>query len=268
MVTRHVVTKSDRHSATRSAFDAQPIPRLKGQNARQERLMSLTDAKIAVLWLNAAKTSNATVPYERVTKIRYQLDEFGKARAELEAYGPDPEAWAAAYRELKEQHRPMRKGNRARAVHFPGGRKDPNCPEFEKLYVEMERLHSALNRALYRYTFRPRLTYLVAYATWSGGMVPDNKKGSFQIEIDRETTISEADAVLSLARLDLTGEIQKVRLCEQCSQQWFVARKNFHFCSGNGCREASYAKDPKYLRRKALNQKAYRKRMKSSRAYS
>jgi hypothetical protein len=241
---------------------------LKGQNARQERYLSLTDAKIAVLWLNAAKTPNATAPCERVTKIRYQLEGFGKLRAELEAYGPDPEAWAAAYRELKEQHRLLRKGSRARTVHFPGGRKDPNCPEFEKLYVEMERLHTALNRALYRYTFRPRLTYLVAYPTWSGGMVPDNKKGSFQIDIDRETTISEADAVLSLVRLDLIGEIQKVRLCEHCSQQWFVARKNFHFCSGNGCREASYAKNPKYLSRKALNQKAYRNRMKSSRAYS
>ena len=268
MVTRHVVTQSNRHSATRSAFDAQPIPRLKGQNARQERHLSLTDAKIAVLWLNAAKKSDATAPCERVTKIRYQLEEFGRLRAELEAYGPDPDAWAAAYRELREQHRLLRKGSRTRVVQFPGGRKDPDCPEFKKSYAAMDRLHSALNRALYRYTFRPRLTYLVPYAVWSGGMVPDNKKGSFQIEVDRETTISEADAVLSLVRLDLTREIRKVRLCEHCSQRWFVARENFHFCSGNGCREASYAKNPKYLNRKALNQKAYRKRMKSSRAYS
>jgi len=133
MVTGHVVTKSDRHSATRPAFDAQPIPRLKGQNARQERRLSLTDAKIAVLWLNAAKTSEATAAYERVSKIRYQLEEFGKRRTELEAYGPDPEAWAAAYRELKEQHRLLRTGNRTRVVHFLGGRKDPGCPEFKKL---------------------------------------------------------------------------------------------------------------------------------------
>src|SRR5437879_2936952 len=134
MVTGQVVTQSNRHSATRSAFDAQPIPRLKGQNARQERRLFLTDAKIAVLWLNAAKTSDATAAYERVTNIRYQLEEFGKRRTELEAYGPDPEARAAAYRELNEQHRLLRKGSRARAVHFPGGPKDPDCPEFKKLY--------------------------------------------------------------------------------------------------------------------------------------
>jgi hypothetical protein len=268
MVTRHAVTQSDRHSVTRSAFDAQPIPRLGAQNARQDRRLSLTDVHVAVLWLNAAKTSNATVSYERVTKIRYQLEEFAKRRAELEAYDPDPEASSAAYQELEGQRRLVRKGKKAPGVRFPGPRKDSNCPEFKKLYAEMERLHSALNRALYRYTFRPRLTYLVPYAMWSGGMVPDHKKGWFQIEVGRETTISEADAVLSLVRLDLTGEIQKVRLCEHCSQRWFVARKNFHFCSGNGCREASYAKDPKYLGRKAKNQKAYRERMKVSRAYS
>jgi len=225
-----------------------------------------------VLWLNAAKEANATGPYERVAKIRCQLEEFGKRRPELEAYGPDPEAWAAAHRELKEQGRLLKKRKgvsaRAGAVQFPGGRKDANCLEFQKLYAEMDSLHSELNRALYRYTFRPRLTYDVSYASWSGGMVPDNKKGSFQIEINRQATISEGDAVLSLVRLDLIGEIQKVRLCEHCSQRWFVARKNFHFCSGNGCREASYAKDPKYLRRKALNQKAYRNRLKTSRAYS
>ena len=94
----------------------------------------------------------------------------------------------------------------------------------------------------------------------------------FTVELLRENPPAVADGVadagLSLARLDLTEEIQKVRVCAHCSQQWFVARNNFHFCSGNGCREASYAKDPKYLRRKALNQKAYRNRMKSSRAYS
>ena len=88
----------------------------------------------------------------------------------------------------------------------------------------------------------------------------------FQMKIDRETTISEADAVLSLVRLDLIGEIEKVRLCENCAERWFVAKKNFRFCSGGACREASYAKDPKYRRRKANNQREYRKRVKLRKA--
>jgi len=260
MTTPHAVT---RRKAGRTAFDAQPIPRTTAQSARQERWLVLSDANVAALWLNAAKAAKALASYQRVVLIRQQLEDFRVRRTMLQ---PDPKAWETAYRELEEQRSLVKAGKKGRTVNFPGGRGYIDSPAYKKLYRQAERLHSRLNRVLLRYAFRPRVTYDVAVDIWRGGMVPDRKSRWFQMKIDRETTISEADAALSLVRLDLIGEIEKVRLCENCAERWFVAKKNFRFCSGGGCREASYAKDPKYLRRKANNQREYRKRLKLRKA--
>jgi hypothetical protein len=263
MATLDAVTRPKLHSPTRTALDAQPIPRLKSHTVREEGRFALSDAKVAVTWLNAAKASREKASYERVALIRHQLREFRENRALLEEYGPEPGLWAAAWRELEEQRSLVNAGKQGRRVDFPGPRKDPDSADYRRLLRDMQRLHTALNRALYRYAFRPRVTYFVAADFLHGGMVPDDNRRCFRMKIDHQTTISEGDAVLSLVRLDLVGDIEKVRLCENCSERWFVAHKNFRFCSGNSCREDSYAKDPKYLRRKAYNQRAYRTRLKT-----
>ena len=92
-------------------------------------------------------------------------------------------------------------------------------------------------------------------------MVPDSNKRWFQMKINA-WTISEADVVLALVRLDLSGEVHKVRLCEMCKDRWRVAEKsNYRFCSAQ-CREAFYVSQPGYDEQKAKNQRKYRTNLK------
>lgn len=254
--------KATRSVATRSAIDAQPLPRLNPPTPRQEKLLNLSDAKIAVKWLNAAKDANAIASYERVVAIWSGLADLRVLRS---GFQPDPDKWEAARLEYEAQRAMVQAGKSGREVQFPGARIESDGtdgPAYKRLYRRTDRLHSAVNEALSRYAFRPRVTYLVGADIWRGGMVPDEKVRWFQIKIDRHTTISEADAVLALVRLDLTGEIGKVALCQMCHLRWyFRGKRNYHFC-GKECRAAYYAKHPDYHKRKAETQKKYRRNQK------
>jgi hypothetical protein len=137
----------------------------------------------------------------------------------------------------------------------------------EKLRVQRQfhDRHVALNKALEKYVFRPRATFIIVPRLWMFGMVPDENKRRFKIHIAGET-ISEADTVLSLVRLAQTGDLGKVRLCEMCKERWRVAAKrSYRFCSDQ-CREAFYAKSPEYHSRKAANQRKYRETLKRNEA--
>jgi hypothetical protein len=102
---------------------------------------------------------------------------------------------------------------------------------------------------------------------WWGGMVPNPNSRWFETKLEpsfrgESRTISEADAVLSLVRLDLVREIGKVRRCQLCQERWRVAAKSsYRFCSAK-CREEFYKRLPEYHSRKAANQRAFRKRLK------
>ena len=260
------------------------MPRLNPQTTREGKLLNLTDARVAVEWLNAAKDANAT-GYERIVSIRCQLEELRSLCVRLTEYGTDSPAFQQARGQLEAEKRKLPKQRAmvtfgkenkldvsairalveshdalARPVNFPAI--DTNCAAYKKLYRQTERLHSAVNEALSKYAFRPRVTYFVAGGVWRGGMVPDDNSRWFAIKVNHQTTISEADAAMSLIRLDLLGEIGKVRLCEMCQARWrVVAKSNYRFCSPK-CRERFYAKHSDYHDRKAANQRAYRQRMK------
>jgi hypothetical protein len=196
-----------------------------------------------VRWLNASK-GNAS--HERVVLIRRELDDL---RSEFVAQ-------ARVYHHVSGGI--IRLGE---ALDDVG-----NWPK-EKLQVQrqLHDRHVELNRALGKYVFRPRATYVIANGGWIFGMVPDENRRSFQMKIGDET-ISEADAVLSLVRLAESGDLGKIRLCEMCKEVWlFAAKRNYRFCS-NQCRESFYARSPDYHNRKAVNQQKYRERLKRSKA--
>jgi hypothetical protein len=248
----------------RTAVDAQPFPRVTPQTTRQERLETLSDAEVLVGWLNAAIEANATRSYARVVLILMQLEQLRELRASLREYNADPHAEQAAIRELKKQRALVEAGEKGQVVRFPG--RNTNTETYKKLYRKTERLHSGLNDALSKYSFVPRVTLFLARDDWHGGMVPSENSRWFQIKVIRAgklpQTISEADAVLSLVRLDLIGEIGKVRPCQKCQIRWCVrTRSTYRFC-GKECREAFYAKHPDYHTRKADAQRKYRLRKK------
>ena len=175
--------------------------------------------------------AKATASLQRVVTIRRQLEELRALRTRLQEFGPDPRKWQKFLRKYEAQKATVRAGKKGRAVHFPGGRGDTEGRPYKRLYSQTEGLHSAVNEALCRYAFRPRVTYFVASEIWRGGMVPDDNSRWFQMRMDHQTTISEADAVLSLVRLDLAGEIEKVALCQVCRNRWYVqAKRNYRFC--------------------------------------
>jgi hypothetical protein len=253
MATRRVVT--------RTAANAQPLPRLIPRTPRQEKQFNLSDTTIVVKWLNAAKDAKAIASYERVESVRRQLEEFRALRVRLQDLRNN---WPASktYREhLKTERSPSRAGQGGNAVYPPSI--ETKSPSYKKLYLQMEKLHSSLNQALDEYTFRPRLTYYVYGDEWLGGIAPDEHTRWFETKINSQRKVNEADAVLSLVRLDLIGAIGTVALCEMCRVRWYArVKKNYKFCPGSTCREAFYAKDPDFRKRKAKAQRKYRLNLK------
>lgn len=255
--TRSAVTE---RRSKRTAIDAQPLPRLNPLTAKEKKLLNLSDASIAVQWLNTAKDAKATRSYQRVASVRRQLEEFRSLRAILQEYGTDSRAWKKAARKQERQRALVNAGTKGLTVTFPAI--DYDAPAYRRIHRRAERLHSDINEALCKYAFRPRVTYFVAGDVWRSGMVPDDNSRWFEMKIGGWTTVSEADAVLCLVRLDLTGEVGQVRLCETCRDRWRVAAKsNYRFCSSD-CRSAFYAKQPNYHARKAANQRKYRRNLK------
>ncbi len=275
MATRTAVTR-------RNALNAQPVPGLAGQKSddRQRALAIRSDAAVAVTWLNAAREAKAMSSYRRVVSIRDDLGELRSKREEVrETFGPDPQAWNAAVEQLQKkkaaQRMAIRRGEKPdpdalSPTAFPSDR--GTDADYDKSLRQIERFSISLNARLSKYKFRPAVAYARLPGTisavqniWAGGMVPDVKKRWFQTTLNG-WPISEGDAVLSLVRLDLSGELHKVALCEMCKKNWRVAAKShYKFCSGE-CRVAYYAESPDFNSRKAANQREYREREKRKEA--
>jgi len=136
--------------------------------------------------------------------------------------------------------------------------------EFNSLFETLSQRHGALLERLAKYVFRPCVSYTMTSDEWRIGLVPDANRRSFQTKIGR-FTVTEADAVMSLVRLDASGELNKVKLCEMCQVKWRVALgPTIRFCPGNVCRDAFYAKSPGYHERKKKNQEKYRQGLKEA----
>ena len=184
MATRRAITErtsKPRRGSTRTALDAQPLPSsssksgTKFERAKEARQLTLSDAEIAVRWLN---TSKGTRSRDRVVFIRRELEALQSAWADHSAGTP----W--------DNPRPG----------------VTNAEEFWNEHRQLEMRHHLLNKVLGRYVFRPRVTYNVYVGTWHFGMVPDDNRKSFQMKIG-DRTIAEADAVMAMVRLDSTGDL-------------------------------------------------------------
>jgi hypothetical protein len=229
---------------------ARPFPQLPEKRDKREYARLLrNDAQVAVLILNASRGKAA---HERLTLIRRGLEEL---RAETS--------------KLKTIERKIG------AEMFPNGNDGPGrsgtkrhlalAAEYKAIYDDLNKRHIELNDRLALYAFRPCVAYTINSDEWRFGIVPDANRRVFQMKVG-PFTATEADAVMSMVRLDASGQLSQVRLCEQCQKVWRVSlRKLDRFC-GDVCREAFYAKSPDYHKRKAANQRKYREGLKRARA--
>jgi len=121
-----------------------------------------------------------------------------------------------------------------------------------------------INRRLRRYVFHPCVALLAGYEG-RFDVIALSDSGFFPAPAD-QLAFTEADAALSLVRLNAMGDLEKVRLCEVCRERWLAAsHSNYRFCSKE-CRERFEQSKPDYHQRKARNQREYRKNLKRMRA--
>jgi hypothetical protein len=193
------------------------------------RSQSFSDASVAVAWLNAAQ---GTVAYRRVLEVRQELEEL---RAELDR--------------LKQKT-----GSVVRVRDI----------------ADLQTRHERLDLKMARYSFKPELNYSFASGFWGLDMVPKHPRGP-QVEMHgqgfayrpRRILVSEPVVVTALARLAVSQELYKVRLCATCLERWRVSeRKIDRFCSDK-CRDAFHVSSPDYHERKAANQRKYRDNLKN-----
>lgn len=195
-----------------------PRPRTQTELTRRNRVLSFSDAHIAVKWLNATMR---TAAYRRVIGIRAQM-----------AYLDD----------MLQQ----RKGQ-------------------QRIDGEFRLRLNLLNQRLSRYTFTPVLVCDPNTGIWRYNAVPKAIRGPVVEVSDGSLTVqvNESAVVAALARLAANRELYKVRLCEQCHEQWRVSdRKMDRFCSSE-CREKFRMSQPESRERHARQQREYRQAVKS-----
>jgi hypothetical protein len=75
------------------------------------------------------------------------------------------------------------------------------------------------------------------------------------------STAKEGEVMGACLRLFTSGEISRVRMCEQCKEVWlFAFHSNYRFCSEK-CRESFFQNTDAYRSRKASQMKRYRQRL-------
>ena len=216
-----------------------PLPETQGGQLRRARNIALTDALLAVQWINKFRGRPA---HKRVLDIRQELEDLGRMLGELESgwrdspkhrRGQTPVEIAAVSRELA---------------------------ELGELQERFRERHNALNARLSHYVFAPTMAYSISTSFWAFGMVPKRSRGPHLVIHDgnAEVTVDEASVVSALCRLAANRELGKVRLCAWCEQNWRISERALdRFCSDR-CREQFHSHAPEYKGRKAANQKRYR----------
>jgi hypothetical protein len=207
----------------------------------------MSDAQIVVRWLNEAQRAERA----HVLSLHNELESLASglsALQKMEATGPVMRALKGeiARSELKPDAAYTAKYRRA----------------FRKLKKQMKTLNETLRR---RYAFHPGIGYTIITDMRGAGLVSDADKRAFRLIVG-EWELVEADVALSLVRLYLRGELERVRLCERCKRRWVDrAKSHYRFCSDE-CRESYYTESDDYYDRKADNQRNYRERKKLAEA--
>ena len=221
-----------------------PRPKTQTEWKRRTRSLSFSDARAAVEWLNATRGQPA---YRRVLAIRQELEELGGALDRVRQ----------ARRTAARQKRPRTDEEilRASGELLAAG-------EMQEQFRER---HNAMNQRLAQYAHIPALACNLDSGIWRFGMVPRQSRGP-EVTIEDQAgsiRVDEATAVAALCRLAANRELHKVRLCEQCGQQWRISERAMdRFCSQK-CRESFHANSPEYHERKAASQRGYRLRKKA-----
>ena len=216
-------------------------PVMRPARPAESHQVTLSDAEVVVRWLNGSQRRT-------LLAIREKLMELSKGLADLQrthdsspvflalksGVAPSPDAnWTAKYRR-----------------------------EYQRIQKQM----ITLNKTLSRYVFRPGIGYTVISNMRGAGLLPDAGRQKFRLIVG-EWKLVEADAVLSLIRLYLVGELDRVQLCKMCKKRWLVqAKSHYRFCSSE-CRQAYYSKAAGYAERRKKIQQDYRDRMKRNRGY-
>ena len=205
---------------------------------RRIRSISLTDAFTAVEWLNAMR---GTAQYGRVLAVRQELEELG-----------------AMLDSLSRQRREARERRKGRTA-LPSREEEIQLAE---LYTRFRVRHNDFNRLLSKYTFEPVLGYDPDTGIWRFNPVPKDMRGrAIEVSVGNLTVqVNEASVVAALARLAANRELHKVRLCEQCKQNWRISERQIDRYCSQACREAFYRAQPDFKRRKARNQKNWRQK--------
>jgi hypothetical protein len=228
----------DRSMSTRTTVTRQwTQPILSGVASRKTlQRIGMSDAQIACQWLNATQGT-------RHTRIQSLHEQLGEVRTALTG--------------LQRQHEELRRKVAAR--------ERAGVPElgaqYKQAFRRTDKLQQRVNEALARYVFRPKIGYTTITETRSGGLSPDTNKHWYQLQFG-EWALSEADVAIALVRLHLTGEWQRLRLCERCKRHWLVATKSHYRFCGDECRESYYAESEGFGEHRAEIQKRYRQRLK------
>jgi hypothetical protein len=246
-----VVTKKKRTAYKSSIPPAQSraLPQSADSlNKREHSRLLRNDAQVAAMVLNASRGNAA---HKRLEAIRIGLEELRGTAAKLQeiSTGIDEEMFPNG------MQGPSRSGTK-RHLEL--------AAQYKEVAADLNKRHIAINDQLARYAFRPSVSYLMATDDWRFGMVPDTKRKQFEMKLGTYT-ITEADAVMAMVRLDAIGQLRQVKLCEQCKSEWRVLREIDRFCSET-CRVAFYADSPEQLNRKAANQRRYRQKLKLAEA--
>jgi hypothetical protein len=189
---------------------AAPSPKTLAELKARNRLLTHSDASIAVEWLNATKGTEA---YRRVLAVRQELEELG---AMLDGLTQQRQA-------AKDRH--PRKQQEWLDHHA-------ELMKLVRIKEQFRQRHNAFNQLLSRYTFVPALTYNLDAGVWRFNTIPKRTRGPELAlgdtldESNRNRTLSvrvnEPTVVAALARLAAKRELSKVRLCEACRERWRV----------------------------------------------
>lgn len=225
--------------------ESRPLPQHREKlNDRQYRRLLRNDAQLAVAILNAAHGD----AHEKLVTIRQGLQELRTTASELQRVSERLDE------EMLHPSGPLECRGDARASKECFAISD----EYNGIMRRLQGQHIAMNEQLARYAFRLCVSYTVSADEWRYGLVPDQNRRCFETKIG-PYKVSEADAAMALVRLDASGELSEVKLCEHCHRVWLYARRpTFDRHCSKECREAAYKEDPQYLARKAKNQRNYR----------
>ena len=237
--------KSSIHVAQARSF---PQPSVNQGNEREYKRLLSNEGKVAVLCLNA---SHGTAAHERLVAIHRKLGELRAGRSELKQISKDIDA------EMFPQKMagPGRAGTR---------RHKQLAAKFKTRFQDLDQQQIALNELLARYAFRPCVSYIFVSDEWRPGLVPDTNQRFFQTKVG-QFTVTEADAAMSLVRLDANGKLHKVRLCKMCRARWLYGRTIDKYCC-DACRDEDRRNSPDYHERKAEAQRKYREGLERGKA--